>query len=199
MITRTFFNDHDCRQTAIKILVIGDMSVYAHLRRRTPCTILQEHNLTVPNSDDGTIDNSDANGLLKAPKSSLSTAAPLGDKKLGPKANQGAINAGLRALDRTGTPCRKWVRKGFQLKSFTGVTWQLPSWKPPNTKRIDLSGSSKENSDRMGSSDSKVQGSSAVDSEKSNSGMDFDPTSPITPATAKNGASSPVIVVPATV
>ncbi|KAL9000974.1 MAG: hypothetical protein Q9169_000458 [Polycauliona sp. 2 TL-2023] len=51
--------------------------------------------------------------------------------KLGPKANQGAINAGLRALDRTGRPCRKWEKNGFRLKTFTGVTWELPTWRAP--------------------------------------------------------------------
>ncbi|GBF60590.1 INO80 complex subunit [Trichophyton mentagrophytes] len=55
--------------------------------------------------------------------------------RLGPKANQGAINACLRALDRSGKPCRKWERKSFQLKSFTGVIWQVPSWgAPPRPK-----------------------------------------------------------------
>ncbi|KAL8692550.1 MAG: hypothetical protein Q9218_002443 [Villophora microphyllina] len=49
--------------------------------------------------------------------------------KLGPKANQGAINAGLRALDRTGTPCRKWEKRGIRIKTFTGVTLELPSWR----------------------------------------------------------------------
>ncbi|KAL8713312.1 MAG: hypothetical protein Q9220_002511 [cf. Caloplaca sp. 1 TL-2023] len=54
--------------------------------------------------------------------------------KLGPKANQGAINAGLRALDRTGKPCRKWEKNGFRLRTFTGVTWELPTWRaPPNS------------------------------------------------------------------
>lgn len=43
----------------------------------------------------------------------------------------GAINAGLRALDRTGKPCRKWVKGGFQLKSFTGVNWSIPRWRAP--------------------------------------------------------------------
>ncbi|RKF84074.1 putative duf1711 domain-containing protein [Golovinomyces cichoracearum] len=51
--------------------------------------------------------------------------------KLGPKANQGAINAGLRALDRSGTPCRKWSKESFKLKSFTGVCWEIPRWKAP--------------------------------------------------------------------
>ncbi|KAL8731844.1 MAG: hypothetical protein Q9166_003128 [cf. Caloplaca sp. 2 TL-2023] len=51
--------------------------------------------------------------------------------KLGPKANQGAINAGLRALDRTGKPCRKWEKSGFRLKTFTGVTWEIPTWRAP--------------------------------------------------------------------
>lgn len=51
--------------------------------------------------------------------------------KLGPKANQGAINAGLRALDRTGKPCRKWEKSGFRLKTFTGITWELSTWRAP--------------------------------------------------------------------
>ncbi|KAL8903110.1 MAG: hypothetical protein Q9171_007512 [Xanthocarpia ochracea] len=58
-----------------------------------------------------------------------STSTPA--HKLGPKANQGAINAGLRALDRTGKPCRKWEKNGFRLKTFTGVTWELPTWRRP--------------------------------------------------------------------
>ena len=55
--------------------------------------------------------------------------------KLGPKANQGAINAGLRALDRTGRPCKRWVKSGFQLKSFTGVQWTVPTWAAPVTPK----------------------------------------------------------------
>ncbi|CAI0653589.1 INO80 complex subunit 4 [Colletotrichum fructicola] len=51
--------------------------------------------------------------------------------KLGPKANQGAINAGLRALDRSGKPCRKWAKGGFVLKSFTGIVWEVPRWTAP--------------------------------------------------------------------
>jgi hypothetical protein len=57
-----------------------------------------------------------------------------GAAKLGPKANQGAINAGLRALDRSGKPCRKWAKGGFTLKTFTGVVWEIPRWTaPPKT------------------------------------------------------------------
>ena len=57
--------------------------------------------------------------------------AGVGGQKLGPKANQGAINAGLRALDRTGKPCRRWNKKGFSIKSFTGVEWSLHTWTAP--------------------------------------------------------------------
>ncbi|KAG5982199.1 hypothetical protein E4U54_006406 [Claviceps lovelessii] len=57
--------------------------------------------------------------------------------KLGPKANQGAINAGLRALDRSGKPCRKWERGGFRLKSFTGVLWEIPRWRAPAKRATD--------------------------------------------------------------
>ncbi|KAL2264726.1 hypothetical protein VTJ83DRAFT_7236 [Remersonia thermophila] len=65
----------------------------------------------------------------------------LGPHKLGPKANQGAINAGLRALDRSGAPCRKWVKGGFTLKSFTGVVWEIPRWTAPPRVRPDEPGS----------------------------------------------------------
>jgi hypothetical protein len=51
--------------------------------------------------------------------------------KLGPKANTGAINDKLRALDRTGKPCKRWQKSGFTLKSFTGVTWAVPAWSAP--------------------------------------------------------------------
>ncbi|ROV96825.1 hypothetical protein VMCG_07921 [Cytospora schulzeri] len=59
--------------------------------------------------------------------------------RLGPKANQGAINAGLRALDRSGKPCRKWTKGGFQLKTFTGVNWEIPRWTaPPKPKPVEV-------------------------------------------------------------
>ena len=61
-------------------------------------------------------------------------AAPVGHK-VGPKANQGAINACLRALDLRGPPCRRWTRKPFAVKSFTGTVWELPTWATP--KRPD--------------------------------------------------------------
>ncbi|KLU86428.1 hypothetical protein MAPG_05442 [Magnaporthiopsis poae ATCC 64411] len=67
--------------------------------------------------DDGTLESGRASGI--------------GAHKLGPKANQGAINAGLRALDRSGKPCRKWSKGGFTLKSFTGVVWTVPRWTAP--------------------------------------------------------------------
>lgn len=59
--------------------------------------------------------------------------------RLGPKANQGAINAGLRALDRSGKPCRKWTKGGFQLKTFTGVHWEVSRWTaPPKPKPVEV-------------------------------------------------------------
>ncbi|KAK3049318.1 hypothetical protein LTR09_009496 [Extremus antarcticus] len=117
-----------------------------------------------PRLADGTIDR--ATGLP-------TTAAPIPAHKLGPKANTGAINAGLRALDRTGKPCRRWERKGIQLKSFTGMMWGMPSWKAP-TRDSNFSGDVK--SDTTGSSDLKPNGSSALQSEQSNSGRDGDVT-----------------------
>lgn len=86
-----------------------------------PISILHVRYSNCDNSEDGTIDHT---GAAKA----------AGAHKLGPKANQGAINAGLRALDRSGKPCRKWDRGGFKLKSFTGVVWEVPRWTAPPKK-----------------------------------------------------------------
>lgn len=84
--------------------------------------------------------------------------------KLGPKANQGAINAGLRALDRTGKPCRKWEKTGFQVKSFTGRIWEIPSWKAPTPKAF---GSDAESGQGTPNSQSKENSSSNIGSDKS--------------------------------
>ncbi|KAG5289903.1 INO80 complex subunit Ies4 domain-containing protein, nitrosative stress-induced transcript [Histoplasma ohiense] len=88
-----------------------------------------------PRLEDGSIDPSARPNLNGTGTGNASTGtggqAPTPSHKLGPKANQGAINAGLRALDRTGKPCRKWERKTFNLKSFTGVVWQVPTWAAP--------------------------------------------------------------------
>lgn len=99
--------------------------------------------------------------------------------RLGPKANTGAINAGLRALDRTGAPCRKWERQPLKLRSFTGILWQLPSWRGHHLAKSESS-ESKVAALESGDSDTKagltapgtdtLNGSSAVPSEKSNSG-----------------------------
>ncbi|KAJ3477758.1 hypothetical protein NLG97_g8754 [Lecanicillium saksenae] len=71
-----------------------------------------------PRLEDGTIDHAAVRANAAA-------------HKLGPKANQGAINAGLRALDRSGKPCRKWAKGNFTLKSFTGVVWEINRWTAP--------------------------------------------------------------------
>lgn len=114
-----------------------------------------------PPRPDGTIDRSgEVGGAAKA-------AGNAAAHKLGPKANTGAINAGLRALDRSGKPCRRWEKKGLQLKSFTGATWALHSWKAPTRANgIDANGEVKSDS----SSEVKPPGSSAMPSEKSQSG-----------------------------
>ncbi|KAF1924785.1 DUF1711-domain-containing protein [Didymella exigua CBS 183.55] len=104
-------------------------------------------------------------------------AGPNPLQKLGPKANQGAINAGLRALDRTGKfKCRKWEKKGFKLRSFTGVVWNVPSWKAPNRSSAF---SEDVKSDTTGSSDTKVKDESSALSEKS--GLDGDASTPLAP------------------
>jgi hypothetical protein len=85
--------------------------------------------------------------------------------KLGPKANQGAINAGLRALDRSGKPCRKWAKGGFRLKSFTGIAWEIPRWTAPPKPLPEAA--TQESSASADSSNKENKDGSQMKSEKS--------------------------------
>ena len=96
-------------------------------------------------SEDGSID---PNATPKA-----DTKGAGAGHKLGPKANQGAINAGLRALDRSGAPCRKWQKGGFTIKTFTGAVWEIPRWKAPS--RPSTAGSSDVSMSSEGSKENK--------------------------------------------
>ncbi|KAF2967774.1 hypothetical protein GQX73_g5822 [Xylaria multiplex] len=95
--------------------------------------------------------------------------------KLGPKANQGAINAGLRALDRSGAPCRKWTKGGFKLKSFTGVLWEIPRWTAP--PKFKPEAPTEESTTSTDSSNKENKDGSQMKSEKSTSNMEGEPQS----------------------
>lgn len=114
--------------------------------------------------------------------------------KLGPKANMGAINAGLRALDRSGKPCRKWNRGGFQLKSFTGTVWQVSRWTAPQKPLPEEA--SKEPSVSAESSNKENKEGSQLKSENSNSGADGErPSVPASVAAPSSPAPVPVSAV----
>ena len=131
--------------------------------------------------EDGTIDHS----------ATASRAGNSAAHKLGPKANQGAINAGLRALDRSGKPCRKWQKGGFKLKSFTGVIWEIPRWTAP--PKIRMEGNSEESASGDSSKENKDNSQMESEkSEKSNSGADVD----MGGSTAGNLVSSPAPSIP---
>ena len=127
--------------------------------------------------------------MINDPNSKGPFAAPAPIQKLGPKANQGAINAGLRALDRSGKPCRKWEKKGFQLRSFTGVMWDVPTWRAPKRSAVFAEDVK---SDTTGSSDTKVKDESSAVSEKS--GVNGDASTPLPPPPMNGIASSPAPV-----
>ncbi|KAH6642990.1 INO80 complex, subunit Ies4 [Boeremia exigua] len=130
--------------------------------------------------------------IVNDPNSKTASATPNPLQKLGPKANQGAINAGLRALDRTGKfKARKWEKKGFKLRSFTGVVWGVPSWKAPSRS----SGFADDvKSDSTGSSDTKIKDESSAVSEKS--GLNGDAATPQPPIMeALNSSPAPMPVV----
>jgi len=82
----------------------------------------------------------------------------------------------LRALDRTGAfKVRKWEKKGFKLKSFTGVVWEINSWRAPKKLANGTSDSTGSDAPPSGSDGSKEnKDSSAVGSEKSNAGGDIE-------------------------
>ncbi|TVY48505.1 INO80 complex subunit [Lachnellula occidentalis] len=137
--------------------------------------------------EDGSIDHS-----TTTPRAANGTAA----HKLGPKANQGAINAGLRALDRTGKPCRKWQKGGFRLKSFTGVVWEIPRWTAPPRITVELKTSTEGSASGSGDSSKENKDNSQVESEKSNNGIDVEMASSPAPQVASS-ATPPVTSVPA--
>ncbi|QSZ32809.1 hypothetical protein DSL72_002389 [Monilinia vaccinii-corymbosi] len=129
--------------------------------------------------DDGTID----------PTGTTPRTSNNGTHKLGPKANQGAINAGLRALDRSGKPCRKWEKRSFIIKTFTGIPIEIPRWRAPpkfiinpSTEGSSTSDSSKENKDN-----------SQIESEKSNSAMDVDHPTDLDSSPAPAPAPAPAL------
>lgn len=122
--------------------------------------------------------------MINDPNSKSPFAGPAPIQKLGPKANMGTINANLRALDRSGKPCRKWGKKTFQVRSFTGVVWNVPTWRAPPKSSVFAEDVK---SDTTGSSDSKIKDESSAISDRS--GLNGDAT-PVPPAL--NGiASSP--------
>ncbi|KAF2180408.1 hypothetical protein K469DRAFT_714790 [Zopfia rhizophila CBS 207.26] len=126
--------------------------------------------------------------LVNDPLAKGAFAAPAPIQKLGPKANQGAINAGLRALDRSGKPCRKWEKRGFQVKSFTGVQWTVPTWRAPKRSTVFTEDVK---SDTTGSSDAKVKDESSAISERSNGG---DAGTPLPgPVNGLPGSPAPIV------
>lgn len=111
-----------------------------------------------------------------------------GGHKLGPKANQGAINAGLRALDRSGKPCRKWARGNFTLKSFTGVVWEISRWTAPPKKGPESGAedSAAPSADNSSGKENKDNAQGVNSTGNSNSGADAEMQS-----APSNHASSP--------
>ncbi|KAK5130878.1 hypothetical protein LTR08_001599 [Meristemomyces frigidus] len=110
-----------------------------------------------PRLADGTIDRTvDPTAAATNGKKHTATGQTAG-ARLGPKANTGNINANLRALDRTGKPCRKWHRKPLQIKSFTGTVWKLATWRAPEREVGEVKSTSADSSG-MGSEERSRSG-----------------------------------------
>ena len=127
--------------------------------------------------------------MINDPNNKGPFAAPAPVQKLGPKANMGAINAGLRALDRTGKPCRRWEKKGFQVRSFTGVIWDVPTWRAPKKSAVFAEDVK---SDTTGSSDTKIRDESSAVSEGDKSGANGDGSTPVPPLDGLASSPAPV-------
>jgi hypothetical protein len=118
----------------------------------------------------------------------------LGAHKLGPRANQGAINAGLRALDRSGKPCRKWNRGSFTLKSFTGTVWEIERWTaPPKPKPAESTQEESASASAEDSSKENKDNNSQVKSENSNAGPDVEMQSGAPSIAAANSPAPPPV------
>ncbi|KAL6153137.1 hypothetical protein ACJBU6_08302 [Exserohilum turcicum] len=124
--------------------------------------------------------------IINDPNSKTPFAAPAAISKAGPKANLGAINERLRALDRSGAKCRRWEKKTFQVRSFTGVLWQVPTYQPGRKSAFpdDVK------SDTTGTSDSKLKDESSAISDKS--GLNGDSTSVQTPMNGMASSPAPI-------
>ncbi|KAI4610372.1 hypothetical protein J4E80_008136 [Alternaria sp. BMP 0032] len=126
--------------------------------------------------------------MINDPNSKGPFPAPAAINKAGPKANLGAINERLRALDRSGAKCRRWEKKGFQVRSFTGVMWQVPTYQPGRKGAF----ADDVKSDSTGTSESKLKDESSAISDKS--GLNGDGTPVPTPM---NGIASSPAPIPA--
>jgi hypothetical protein len=124
--------------------------------------------------------------MINDPNSKGPFTAPAAINKAGPKANLGAINERLRALDRSGAKCRRWEKKGFQVRSFTGVMWQVPTYQPGRKGAF----ADDVKSDSTGTSDSKLKDESSAISDKS--GLNGDSTPVPTPMNGMASSPAPI-------
>ena len=147
-------------------------------------SITRKHVILICDREDGTIDH----GTTKI----VTTAA--GAHKLGPKANQGAINAGLRALDRGGKPCRKWSRKPFQLKSFTGVIWDVSSWRAPAKPAFSNEDGDSEMMNGVSQSSSEAKPHDSSTAMESNGPDQAEGLGVATPAASSPGPAPSIVV-----
>ncbi|KNG48813.1 ran-binding protein [Stemphylium lycopersici] len=122
--------------------------------------------------------------IINDPNSKGPFTTPAAINKAGPKANLGAINERLRALDRTGAKCRRWEKKGFQVRSFTGVLWQVPTYQPGRGSAF----ADDVKSDSTGTSDSKLKDESSAISDKSGLNGDSASLHPAPPTIAMMNA-----------
>ncbi|KAK6520122.1 hypothetical protein TWF506_000408 [Arthrobotrys conoides] len=141
-------------------------------------------------------------------KRKLDDGSSLPPSRLGPKSSGGAINAGLRALDRSGAPCRKWAKAPVTLKSFTGFKFTVKAYgtsvtpappvveEPKETVNVNMSdaaslvsGQSEAGTPKEDVAD--TNGVTPMEDVRSTNGDSNIPSGPVSGINSVNGASEP--------
>ncbi|ANB13406.1 hypothetical protein AWJ20_1696 [Sugiyamaella lignohabitans] len=144
-------------------------------------------------------DGSGSSRALQAPSSPyggddhVGTPKPSGSGGPGPKTAMAATVAGVKALDRSGKPCRRWTKKEVQISSFTGVRYALGVWTgepdkdmsdkdktgdAKSNKASNKSSSNKDNSETTGKSKDTTDKGDARDTGKHAGKENNDPNKP---------------------
>lgn len=120
-VSTTINNENIMKKPGKKTRLSNSTGPKTIRKRKTEATTV-----IVINVEDTSQKQGQQNLVVNGPKTGSTSLLP---SKLGPKANTGAINAGLRALDRSGKPCKRWYKRKITIDCINGVQWEINGWK----------------------------------------------------------------------